>query len=972
MPTKNNDHYLGNPLIKAANTPVEFTPEQIEEYLKCSTDPIYFIETYIKIVQVDRGLIPFDMYDFQRNIVRTIHDNRFTICKLPRQSGKSTTMISYLLHHILFNQDKKVAILANKLTTARELLQRLKKSYENLPKWLQQGIVEWNKLSIHLENGSKVIASSTSSSAVRGDTYSCVSGDSIITLRDSNGKIWQTTIGELYSNSSKNTNNYKYLHENDKKQIQEVVFFSDEKMFFEKSSKGNIHREASYSSSFLGWEEHSKKFCEIDRKRTHISTSFIDSFFGRHGASQDESCLLQDDERETRKIFKNDFKVNKRMRKRILKSEKCYNEREKTLSSSYRKYENSTTTPSQERNIYVGKFPNANKFSKQRSFTWNKETQGIWGEDISFSEGKKKNQRTCGEDKQKSRKNIKNGRETSWDEKVRGSKIKNEISCFEKIGKKWWSLEQGIENGRPQIHRGEEENERIGEEKSAERWSSDEKSYEVLTSKGFKKFLGISKTFNRDTICLLFENGVELRCTPDHLIHTNGGFKEARTLTEDDIVHTNNSFTKLVKILPSSKMNVYDLLEVEDVHSFYANEVDVHNCILLDEFAFVPNNIAEDFFNSVYPTISSGESTKVVIVSTPKGMNMFYKMWKNAENEKNSYVPIEVHWNEIPGRDQKFKEETIRNTSERQWMQEFECAFLGSEDTLISSAKLATMVFEDPVRSAADGLDIFEEPKKDNVYIMCVDTCRAQGADYHAFSVIDVTQMPYRMVAKYRNNTLPVLMYPTVIDKMGKYYNSAHILLEINDVGSEVADILYQELEYENVLLVSNRGKKGQKVDGGFGESGKVQFGVRTSYQIKKLGCSILKEMIEQDKLMVTDLDVISELSTFISKGISHEASEGYHDDLVDTLVLFSWLTTQTYFREIIDIDTRKKLYEKRLQDLEASLSPFGFIEDGIVDFETEKARDASLLSRELPTQRSMDLPPEDVNLEDDSSFFWA
>jgi len=567
MPTKNNDHYLGNPLIKSANTPVEFAPEQIEEYLKCSNDPIYFIENYIKIVHVDRGLIPFGMYDFQRNIVRTIHDNRFTICKLPRQSGKSTTMISYLLHHILFNQDKKVAILANKLTTARELLQRLKKSYENLPKWLQQGIVEWNKLSIHLENGSKVIASSTSSSAVRGDTYSI---------------------------------------------------------------------------------------------------------------------------------------------------------------------------------------------------------------------------------------------------------------------------------------------------------------------------------------------------------------------------------------------------------------------ILLDEFAFVPNNIAEDFFNSVYPTISSGETTKVVIVSTPKGMNMFYKLWKNAENEKNSYVPIEVFWNEIPGRDQKFKEETIRNTSERQWMQEFECAFLGSEDTLISSAKLAAMVFEDPIRSGADGLDIFEEPKKENMYIMCVDTCRAQGADYHAFSVVDVTHMPYKVVAKYRNNTLPVMMYPTVIEKIGKYYNNSHILVEINDVGSEVADILYQELEYENVLLVSNRGKKGQKVDGGFGESGKVQFGVRTSYQIKKLGCTILKEMIEQDKLIVRDLDFISEFSTFISKGISYEASEGYHDDLVDTLVLFSWLTTQSYFREIIDIDTRKKLYERRLQDLEESLSPFGFIEDGIIDFESERQKDASDLSRELPVQRNLDLPPENVNLDDESSFFWS
>lgn len=567
MPTKNNDHYLGNPLIKAANTPVEFTPEQIEEYMKCANDPVYFVENYIKIVHVDRGLIPFEMYPFQENIVRTIHSNRFTICKLPRQSGKSTTMISYLLHHVLFNQDKKVAILANKLTTARELLQRLKKSYENLPKWLQQGIVEWNKLSIHLENGSKVIASSTSSSAVRGDTYSI---------------------------------------------------------------------------------------------------------------------------------------------------------------------------------------------------------------------------------------------------------------------------------------------------------------------------------------------------------------------------------------------------------------------ILLDEFAFVPNNIAEDFFNSVYPTISSGKSTKVVVVSTPKGMNMFYKMWKNAEKDKNSYVPIEVHWNEIPGRDQKFKEETIRNTSERQWMQEFECTFLGSEDTLISSAKLATMVFDDPIKSSMEGLDIFEEPKKDRIYIMCIDTCRAQGADYHAFTVVDVTEMPYRVVAKFRNNEMPVLVYPTIIQKIGNYYNEAHILVEINDVGSEVADILYQEMEYENVLLVSNRGKKGQKVDGGFGESGKVQYGVRTSYQIKKLGCSILKEMIEQDKLLIPDLDIISEFSTFISKGVSYEASEGYHDDLVDTLVLFSWLTTQSYFREIIDIDTRKRLYEKRIHDLEQSLSPFGFIEDGIVDYEDQRTQDALNLSREGSSRNKIENLPSEKDMEDDQSFFWS
>ena len=727
MPTKNNDHYLGNPLIKAANTPVEFTPEQIEEYMKCANDPVYFIETYIKIVHVDRGLVPFEMYPFQENIVRTIHSNRFTICKLPRQSGKSTTMISYLLHHVLFNQDKKVAILANKLTTARELLQRLKKSYENLPKWLQQGIVEWNKLSIHLENGSKVIASSTSSSAVRGDTYSCISGDSSITLRDSFGNIFETTIEDLYSNSSRNINNYKHLNENDKKQIQELVFFSDEK-----------------------------------------------------------------------------------------------------------------------------------------------------------------------------------------------------------------------------------------------------KEYEVLTSKGFKKFRGLSKTFNRETVKIFFDNGSSLKCTPEHLVNTSGGFKEAISLNPQDNVCIRNSFTKVVKIAPSGVENVYDLLDVEEVHSFYANGIDIHNCILLDEFAFVPNNIAEDFFNSVYPTISSGKSTKVVVVSTPKGMNMFYKMWKNAEKDKNSYVPIEVHWNEIPGRDQKFKEETIRNTSERQWMQEFECVFLGSEDTLISSAKLATMVFDDPIKSSTEGLDIFEEPKKDRIYIMCIDTCRAQGADYHAFTVVDVTEMPYRVVAKFRNNEMPVLVYPTIIQKIGNYYNEAHVLVEINDVGSEVADILYQEMEYENVLLVSNRGKKGQKVDGGFGESGKVQYGVRTSYQIKKLGCSILKEMIEQDKLLIPDLDIISEFSTFISKGVSYEASEGYHDDLVDTLVLFSWLTTQSYFREIIDIDTRKKLYEKRIHDLEQSLSPFGFIEDGIVDYEDQRTQDALNLSREGSTRNKIENLPSEKDMEDDQSFFWS
>jgi hypothetical protein len=298
---------------------------------------------------------------------------------------------------------------------------------------------------------------------------------------------------------------------------------------------------------------------------------------------------------------------------------------------------------------------------------------------------------------------------------------------------------------------------------------------------------------------------------------------------------------------------------------------------------------------------------------------------------------------------------------------------LGSEDTLISSAKLSSLPFEDPIRSAVDGLDVYEEPRGDALYVMCVDTCRAQGADYHAFTVVNVTDMPYKVVCKYRNNQLPVLMYPTIIDKIGKYYNNAHILLEINDVGTEVADILYHEMEYENTVMVSNRGKKGQKVDGGFGESGKVQLGVRISYSIKKIGCSILKELIEQDKLLIRDLDIISELSTFISKGVSFEASEGQHDDLVDTLVLFSWLTTQPYFREIIDIDTRKKIYERRLEELESSLAPFGFIEDG-TNAQAELEQDSRNLSRELSENRRRNefSVPDDIDMTNDSSFFWS
>jgi len=516
--------YLGNQNLKPANVPIQFTQEQIEEYIKCSQDPNYFIEKYIKIVNVDKGLVPFKMYEFQKKIVQTVHDNRFTIAKLPRQSGKSTTVVSYILHYILFNPSVNVGILANKQAVARDLLAKIKTAYEYLPKWIQQGVGEWNKGSIILENGSKVVASATSSSAIRGGSY---------------------------------------------------------------------------------------------------------------------------------------------------------------------------------------------------------------------------------------------------------------------------------------------------------------------------------------------------------------------------------------------------------------------NLILLDEFAFIPPGIAEDFFSSAYPTISSGHTTKVVIVSTPKGLNMFYKLWVEAEEKRNEFIPIEVHWSDIPGRDTKWKEQQIRNTSEEQFRQEFECDFIGSADTLISSSKLKTLTFKTPIYRDDNGLKVYEEPLKGHTYVMTVDSSRGNHLDYHAFVVIDITRTPYKVVATFRNNEMSPMVYPNAIYPVAKKFNDAFILVEINDIGGQVADLLYNELEYDNVLVTSVRGRKGQTLDGGFGAS-ESQLGIRTTKAVKRLGCSLLKSFVEDDKLIFTDYDIVQELVSFTLKNHSYEADVGHNDDLVMCLVLFCWLSTQNYFKDLANMDIRKQVFDDKLKQLEEDMTPFGFIETGI------------------------------------------
>jgi hypothetical protein len=519
-----HEQYLGNPNLKKANVAQNFTKKQVTEFLKCAQDPVYFAQKYVKIINLDEGLVPFKMYDFQEQLVNNFHNNRFNICKMPRQSGKSTTVVSYLLHYAIFNDSVTVGILANKAQTARDLLGRLQIAYENLPKWMQQGIIAWNKGSMELENKSKIIAASTSASAVRGMSF---------------------------------------------------------------------------------------------------------------------------------------------------------------------------------------------------------------------------------------------------------------------------------------------------------------------------------------------------------------------------------------------------------------------NIIFLDEFAFIPNHIADDFFSSVYPTISSGKSTKVIIVSTPRGMNHFYRLWHDAELGRNEYITTDVHWSEVPGRDEAWKEQTIKNTSEAQFRVEFECEFLGSVDTLIAPSKLKTMVYDEPINRGKRGGEIYENPIPKHNYSITVDVARGVEKDYSAFIVFDTTEFPYKVVAKYRNNTIKPMLFPSVIVDFAKAYNDAFVLCEVNDIGDQIASILFYDMEYENVLMTAMRGRAGQVLGQGFSGS-KVQLGVKMSKTVKKIGSLNLKTLIETDKLIIKDYNIIAELTTFIEKANSFEAEEGCNDDLAMCLVIFAWLVMQDYFKEMTDDDIRKRVYDDQRDQIEADMAPFGFIQDGV------------------------------------------
>lgn len=518
--------YNGNALLKKAQQSIEWTPERIQEWLKCQQDPIYFIETYMKIINVDHGLVNFNMFPYQKDMINSFVYNRYTIVTTARQAGKSTTTCGFMLWFILFQSDKKVALLANKGETAREILSRVQLAYMHLPKWLQQGIIEWNKGSFKLENNSQIIAAATSAAAIRGHTI---------------------------------------------------------------------------------------------------------------------------------------------------------------------------------------------------------------------------------------------------------------------------------------------------------------------------------------------------------------------------------------------------------------------NLLFIDEAAHIEN--WEEFFTSVQPTISSGNETKIILVSTPKGLNHFYAIWQNAQEGRNTYNPVKVMWYDVPGRGEQWKKETLSamNFDMDKFEQEHCCGFLGSSGTLIAGWKLKELVHMTPIHQK-EGLFQYYPPEKDHIYTLVADVSRGKGLDYSAFQLIDVTKMPYQQVCVYRSNATTPVDYAEVIRRVATSYNNAHVLVESNDIGEQVAHTLHYDFGYENIMYTMNAGKSGKKITAGFGGSA-TEKGIRTTKVVKSVGCSMLKLLIEGNQLIVNDMNTINELSTFSKKGNGYEAEPGKHDDLVMGFVLFAWMSEQQYFKDITNINTLMLLKEKSEEELEQNLAPFGIIFDGREEF---------------------------------------
>ena len=372
--------------------------------------------------------------------------------------------------------------------------------------------------------------------------------------------------------------------------------------------------------------------------------------------------------------------------------------------------------------------------------------------------------------------------------------------------------------------------------------------------------------------------------------------------------------------------------------------------ILLDEFGFLSPNLADDFIASVFPTLSSSESSKLIIVSTPNGLNHYHKLWVEAEQGLNDFVPISGHWTEHPGRNAEWAEAQRKKLGDVRYMQEIECEFHGSSYTLVDGRKLATLPIVNPIYEK-DELEVFKAPESGHVYAMTVDVSRGRHLDSSAFTVYDVTSMPYEVVATFKDNSISTMEYPHLIYNTARQYNDAYVLIELNDLGEEVANTIWYEYAYENLYFTN----KDELVEG----NGRP--GVVSTKRVKALGCSVLKELIEKDQLIINSHRIIEELGVFVLKGKSYAADDtAINDDLCTTLWLFAWLTKQETFQQATNINLREILAEKKNAQIDANMTPYGFYDNGINTSQEKRAED----NLKLPDKESpYYLTPDQIEL---------
>lgn len=648
-------HYKGNPVLKSAGVQMQYSQEQILERVKCTNDPEYFIQKYMKIVHVDRGLVSFDLYPFQKELLQSYIDERFVIAKLPRQVGKSTVTIAYIAWVVLFGPMQNIAILANKAQIARDILSKLQLAYEHIPLWMQQGIVTWNRGSIELENGSKIVAASTAKTAVRGNTYNCISGNSLIHVKINDTKT-EIKISDLYKIIAKNGGYSRNVFNSEiqyvcREQVQKTVYenYTDRLFGVTKHANGKTP----YNSTKHGRNERKSEYINDANTAPHNLPSSINQMRNSGISAQYGVGLCDDDTHQ--KIQKNNLKRVGAVKK-----------------SSTRILSAAVVRQKSNRNHQT-----ENVFSEQGQ----EERTGALQKHFGWTEGLHKNNRTHAKNQSQPRKNTKDGRNASGYETERREQTENEYR-----GKRSCALEQRESRNLFARSFGENETSESGNSFDRRTQSQFEK-IQVLTEAGYKDFHGIKKVKQQRTIKVILQNA-EIICTPDHKLFTEEGYVEAKDCLGKSILNRDGLYYAVSKISKNGTVDVYDLLEVKDTNSYYTNDFLCHQCIFLDEFAFVPTNIAEEFITSVYPTISSGTTTKLFMVSTPNGMNLFYKYWTDAIHKKNLYKPVEAHWSVVPGRDAKWAEDQIKQIGQQKFNQEFNCVegstLITTEDGAVS------------------------------------------------------------------------------------------------------------------------------------------------------------------------------------------------------------------------------------------------------------------------------------------------